>query len=285
MILDCLNRISDYRGIHPNLDRAIETLSSMDLHQLPDGRLDLFEDDLFVNIMPVQLSLTNNWEAHREYIDLQIVLKNTEYMDYAPLEKISGFTPYDATRDIQQSKDPFPGTRLVVETGMFALFFPEDAHRPGIGNGQGRKAVFKIKVFPKSKKNLNNDDDLNHQGTQVIHTNRLLLRPFQLSDAEMMFQNWASDDEVSRRLTWNTHQNIDVTKTLLRDWVKSYDSGRRYQWAIEKDKELIGDIALMSLNARHKSGEIGYCLSRKYWNQGIMTEALGAVLQIGRAHV
>ncbi|MDD5985055.1 MAG: GNAT family N-acetyltransferase, partial [Turicibacter sp.] len=48
---------------------------------------------------------------------------------------------------------------------------------------------------------------LTHKGTQRIETERLILRPFKLSDANDMFKNWASDDEVTKYLTWPTHSS------------------------------------------------------------------------------
>lgn len=41
----------------------------------------------------------------------------------------------------------------------------------------------------------------------TLETDRLLLRPFSVDDAEAMFNGWASDPEVTKYLTWNTHQN------------------------------------------------------------------------------
>ena len=83
---------------------------------------------------------------------------------------------------------------------------------------------------------------LNHTGTKVIETPRLILRPFKISDASMMYQNWASDDEVTKYLTWPTHSDIFVTKTILQMWVEGYKNKDYYQWAIELKKtgEVIG---------------------------------------------
>ena len=60
---------------------------------------------------------------------------------------------------------------------------------------------------------------MNHIGTQYIETERLILRRFETSDAQAMFDNWASDDEVTKYLTWPTHADVSVTEKLLEDWV------------------------------------------------------------------
>jgi len=61
-----------------------------------------------------------------------------------------------------------------------------------------------------------------HKGTQTIETPRLILRRFTPYDAPAMFRNWASDPEVTKYLTWPTHQNMNVTASVLQDWVNSY---------------------------------------------------------------
>ena len=50
-----------------------------------------------------------------------------------------------------------------------------------------------------------------HKGTKTIETDRLILRQFTMEDAEPMFRNWASDDEVTRHLTWPTHESVEIT--------------------------------------------------------------------------
>ncbi len=73
---------------------------------------------------------------------------------------------------------------------------------------------------------------MNHQGTKRIKTNRLILRPFRISDAQKMYDNWASDPEVTKFLTWPTHASAEVTANLLAYWCNQYEKEDYYQWAI-----------------------------------------------------
>ncbi|MBR2067612.1 MAG: GNAT family N-acetyltransferase, partial [Solobacterium sp.] len=50
---------------------------------------------------------------------------------------------------------------------------------------------------------------MKHLGTKTIETSRLILRKLNDDDAEAMFRNWASDNEVTKYLTWPTHNNIE----------------------------------------------------------------------------
>ena len=121
---------------------------------------------------------------------------------------------------------------------------------------------------------------MNHQGTKRIETNRLILRPFRMSDAEKMFANWASDPEVTRFLTWPTHTSVDVTRKVLDHWVSSYEKPDYYQWAIclKENDEPIGSMAVVDGDFRIGRAEIGYCISRNWWGKGITAEALHAAI-------
>jgi ribosomal-protein-alanine N-acetyltransferase len=108
----------------------------------------------------------------------------------------------------------------------------------------------------------------------TLETKRLILRPFELSDAEAMFKNWASDDEVTKYMTWNSHESIETTKMILNIWLEEYEKPERINFGIvlKDTNELIGGIDVCG----YIDGVpvVGYVLSRKYWNNGYMTEAL-----------
>lgn len=122
---------------------------------------------------------------------------------------------------------------------------------------------------------------LKHCGTLRLKTERLVLRRFALTDALAMHKNWASDPEVTKFLTWPPHADRDVSKAVLEDWVKSYERKDYYQWAIvpkDNGDEPIGSITAVGMNDDVEMIHIGYCIGRKWWHQGIMSEALNAVM-------
>ena len=122
---------------------------------------------------------------------------------------------------------------------------------------------------------------MNKTGTQTLETHRLILRPFTIEDADEMFNNWASDPEVTRFLTWPTHSSVDVTRMVLNDWISHYEDGAYFNWAIElrETGSVIGNIAVVQLREDIEQVEIGYCMSRAFWGQGIMPEAFRAVME------
>lgn len=121
---------------------------------------------------------------------------------------------------------------------------------------------------------------MNKAGTQKIETQRLILRRFKIEDAEDMYNNWASDPEVTRYLTWPVHSSVDVTRSLLTDWVTHYTDGGYFNWIIEYKEtgKAIGNISVVKLNENTEAADMGYCMSRACWGQGLMPEALKAVM-------
>ena len=122
---------------------------------------------------------------------------------------------------------------------------------------------------------------LNHQGTKNIETSRLVLRRAIREDAEPMFRNWASDLEVTKYLTWPTYQNVDTAHSILDLWIGEYEKPNFYQWMIVLKElgEPIGTISVVRQNESVEAAEIGYCIGRPWWHQGITTEALVAVME------
>ena len=122
---------------------------------------------------------------------------------------------------------------------------------------------------------------LHHKGTVTIETERLILRRFTMEDAEAMYRNWASDDEVTKHLTWPTHTSVEISKMVLTDWTSHYPEPDFYNWAIvlkENGPEPIGNISVVGINKKVDAAIMGYCMSRTHWRKGIMAEALTAVI-------
>lgn len=118
---------------------------------------------------------------------------------------------------------------------------------------------------------------LKHRGTDTLKTGRLVLRPYLEGDGDSMYRNWASDPLVCRYLTWAPHESPDVSRALVSEWASCYGSDHFYHWVITLDGEPVGDISVVRWSEPNEEAELGYCLSRRLWGQGLMTEALRAV--------
>lgn len=118
-------------------------------------------------------------------------------------------------------------------------------------------------------------------GTKRLETDRLILRRFELSDAEPMYRNWANDSEVTKFLTWAPHDNIKVSSEVLSDWISQYENDTFYQWAIvfkENGPEPIGSISIVRMDERIGMVHVGYCIGKKCWHRGITSEALSKLI-------
>lgn len=121
---------------------------------------------------------------------------------------------------------------------------------------------------------------MKHKGTINIDTERLLLRKFNMNDAETMFKNWESDSKVTEFLRWPTAINISEAEQVLNEWVQGYANFDFYQWAIvlKEIEEPIGSISVVGMNEKLGIIHIGYCIGSKWWHQGYTSEAFKAII-------
>ncbi len=121
---------------------------------------------------------------------------------------------------------------------------------------------------------------MKHCGTVTLETERLILRRFTVDDAQAMYNNWACDPEVTRYLMWPTHTGVEVTRSVLEDWVPHYAEDNYYHWTIVLKElgEPIGSMAVVRQDDLSQMAHIGYCIGRKWWHQGITSEALKSVM-------
>lgn len=120
---------------------------------------------------------------------------------------------------------------------------------------------------------------MNHKGTIRLETERLVLRRLKTEDANEVFKNWTSDDEVSKYMRWTTHKDIEETRSWLQEEEKNYKNNDYYTWGIELKEigELIGSISALYREEDDRY-EIGYGIGRKYWRKGYTTESLKKVM-------
>jgi ribosomal-protein-alanine N-acetyltransferase len=122
---------------------------------------------------------------------------------------------------------------------------------------------------------------MKHLGTKIIETERLILRRCAVEDAEFMYRDWASDPEVTKYLTWPVHGSADISRMVIDSWIADYEKEDTYQWMItlkDQPHSPIGSISVVSQNADIRKAEIGYCIGKAWWHQGIVSEALQAVM-------
>jgi len=131
-------------------DRAFSFLRDTDLAGIEKGRYELEGTDLFIIIdeYVTKNESDTRLEAHRKYADIQYIISGDEIMGIVRLGKTSETVPYDAEKDIvflESDKEKL----LHATPGRYFIFFPDDAHRPGIkvvGQAPVKKVVIKVRV-------------------------------------------------------------------------------------------------------------------------------------------
>ena len=114
----------------------------------------------------------------------------------------------------------------------------------------------------------------------ILQTESLVLRPWKQSDAKDMYA-YAHDEDVGPMAGWAPHKSIAESKQIVQMFIEG-----RHTFAIEKEGKVIGSIGIEKYNEslfpmllQQRGAELGFVLSKDYWGQGIMPEAVWRVLE------
>ena len=148
MILDHIKNIQNYSFLGGPLYRALEFIRDTDFGELECRTYEVEGRDLFFFIQSYETRDSNDLpEAHRNYIDIQYVISGKERMGVGQLEDMTEVEAKPAN-DVWFYHGPMD--TVTVPEGMFAVFFPNDAHAPCVSPAEGpcnvRKCVFKVRV-------------------------------------------------------------------------------------------------------------------------------------------
>jgi len=119
---------------------------------------------------------------------------------------------------------------------------------------------------------------MKHKGTKYLESERLVLRPFILNDAETMYNNWASDSDVTRYLMWSAHDSISVSKKVLQEWTDNYKDNSFYQWAIVLKGRLNEPIGSINVFIKH-----GGLLPETFGGEDTMEERMELLVWYGKS--
>lgn len=149
MIVDNLVNFKDYLCLHNGFKIVSDFLNKNNLLALECGRYELDGDNVYLALQeyltkPVE---TCKPEAHKKYIDIQIVISGEENIGYVEISNTSKYTEYDSEKDIEFLNGEVEFIKATPKN--FFILFPQDAHMPSVAikePAEVKKAVFKIKV-------------------------------------------------------------------------------------------------------------------------------------------
>ncbi len=149
MIVDRLGHARLYLGVSATLRTALEFLGTTDFEACDPGRIELDGERLFALVQDYRTKPREEaaWEAHRRYIDVQYVVTGCEVMGWSPSDRLKEHQPYDPQTDCELLRGA--GDFFMMPAGMVAVFFPREAHMPGLSHNTPaavRKVVVKIQA-------------------------------------------------------------------------------------------------------------------------------------------
>ncbi len=148
MILDKLANFEMYESLDSKVWKGLQYVNNTDLAAMKPGKYEIDGDDIFASIAEYKTKPADagKLEGHYKYIDVQYIIAGSELIGYAPLKDQAVAIPYDEKNDLIF----FEGecSYFELSEGMFSIFYPDDLHKPGIGDERSvvNKVVVKIKI-------------------------------------------------------------------------------------------------------------------------------------------
>ena len=148
MIVCAIKDLEKFLGLNKNFATVIEFLKNNNIKELPIGKTDVDGDNVFISTQEFEGKAKEiaKLETHIKYIDIQMPFSTTENIGWYNIYNLNMPTqPYNENDDIAFFDDEAT-SYIALQPGECVVFFPEDAHAPGIANGKLRKAVIKVKI-------------------------------------------------------------------------------------------------------------------------------------------
>lgn len=145
MIIDNLSNFELYISLHKDFKLVYDYIKTHNLADMKCGRYELRGADVFFNLQEYETKPVQKLEAHKKYIDIQIVIKGAEYMGYTNLDKTTVIEEYDEEKDVMFLEGSVD--KLRADNKNFLIFYPDDAHMPALSIDKPqytKKAIFKI---------------------------------------------------------------------------------------------------------------------------------------------
>ncbi len=145
MIIDSLTNADKYFPLHKDFKLVFDFLAQNDISTMPCGRHELRGEEVFFNLQEYETKPVQKLEAHKKYIDIQVVAVGEEYMGYTNIEKTTVTEEYDNEKDVMFLNGEVD--KLKANNNTFLIFYPEDAHMPALSVDDSKwvkKAIFKI---------------------------------------------------------------------------------------------------------------------------------------------
>lgn len=145
MITDNLSNLEQYAQLNNGIKIVADFLKNHNLAEFEAGKYQIDQDKIFVNVNEYETKQDQKLEAHKKYIDIQVMLKGEEYMGYTNIINTTQYIKYNEDQDVMFLKGNVD--KILATADNFFIFFPQDAHKPALcvdNETCVKKAIFKI---------------------------------------------------------------------------------------------------------------------------------------------
>lgn len=151
MIIDIIENWNIYFTKGSGLYPGIKFLTDQVDKNITDGQYEIQGDDIYATVQSYTTDAPENkkLESHRKYIDIQYIVSGREIIGWRPVQDLEIMIPYSEEKDVIFYRNPEFVSNFLLAPGFFAVFYPDDAHRPCcyIDKPEAvRKIVVKVKI-------------------------------------------------------------------------------------------------------------------------------------------
>jgi len=149
MIFDSIENAEMYYGLNGRIKTAFEFIKKTNFETLNEERVEIDGDNIFAMIQKYKTRNSEDakWEAHRKYIDIQFMVTGAENMGFVLQDYLEIIEEYNPEKDVEFLEGL--GDYVQVNENEFVIFFPDDAHMPGLKikeNEMVHKVVVKVRI-------------------------------------------------------------------------------------------------------------------------------------------
>ena len=152
MIIDNTKNSALYLGANKRFEKAFAFIEKAVKENLPAGKYEIDGKEVYASVLEYnsKAKADAKFEGHKNYIDIQYIVSGIEEIAVADIGKVTKKTEYNAEKDVEFYELCGKETVCVLESGEYAILFPQDIHQPSVGfqgvSAPVKKIVVKVKA-------------------------------------------------------------------------------------------------------------------------------------------